>query len=430
MNTQLRTLWLLVLVGGLVLMNGHVCSAALTDGPPPNVEVIREAAADYFPDQHQQYHISANELYALLHDGDQSTDPLIVSVQTRAEYELGHIPGAINVPWDEITDIAQLQAKIDKDQLTVIYCNRCVYSAQMSVILNLLGYNTLDLAYGFESWTQNKFAIPNHFDPDCVCEHTLDTETHIAKPTGEYPQLKVTGDTPEEVITAAANAYLASDRYNDLTNCPCDLEELLIDEDPANDPFVLSLQWPKDYAKGHIPSAVNIPRWELFKTENLSRLPTDRPIISCCYLGYTSAQVVAILNMMGYDARVSEHGLSAWTLDPEITLFRIDDSRNWRDYPIAGTAACAAAARMSPAGPLPVAQVAEEIVCPNEYIVKRGDNLSRLSKKYCGNPRLYRGIVMMTNTMHELDDSFAKITNPSHIRTGWKLCLPNDEFIQ
>jgi len=85
---------------------------------------------------------------------------------------------------------------------------------------------------------------------------------------------------------------------------------------------------------------------------------------------------------------------------------------------------------MSPAGPLPVAQVAEEIVCPNEYIVKRGDNLSRLSKKYCGNPRLYRGIVMMTNTMHELDDSFAKITNPSHIRTGWKLCLPNDEFIQ
>ena len=42
--------------------------------------------------------------------------------------------------------------------------------------------------------------------------------------------------------------------------------------------------------------------------------------------------------MMGYDAQVALHGLSAWTLDPEIARFRIDDPQNWRDYPIEGAA--------------------------------------------------------------------------------------------
>lgn len=430
MNTWLKKLWLLVLVGALAFWGGQVCSVAQANSPPSNIEVIRKASADYFSDRHHRYHISADNLYALLHDGDASNDPVIISVQTRAEYTLGHIPGSINVPWDEIADIAQLQDKIPKDQLAVIYCNRCIYSAQMSAFLNLLGYNTLDLAFGFESWTQNKTAIPDHFDPKCVCEHTIDTETHIAEPTGEYPAIEATGNTPEEIITAAINAYLASDRYADPTICPCDLEKILLDEDPANDPFVLSLQWPSGYKRGHILGAVNIPRWELFKEENLSRLPADKPIVSCCYLGFTSSQVVGILNIMGYDAQVSLHGLSAWTLDPEITLFRIDDSRNWRNYPIAGTAACTSAMQMSQAGPLPVAQLEEKAFCPNEYIVKRGDCLCRLAKKYCGNPRLYRGIVALTNQMHEVDDSFAKITNPSLIRVGWKLCIPNDEFIQ
>ena len=310
----------------------------MADDPSDDLEVIRLAAADYFPYGHRQYHISADDLYDLLHDGDPANDPLVVSVQTRAEYELGHIPGAINIPWDEINDVVQLQEQISKDRLTVLYCNHCVHSAQISAILNLLGYNTLDLAYGFESWTQNQLAISDHFDSACVCEHAIDTEVHTAEPTYRYPQLDVAGSTAEEVLTAVANAYLASERDTNSTICPCDLEELLLDQDPGNDPFVLSLQWPEGYADGHVPGAVNIPRWELFQPGNLSRLPVDRPIAICCYLGFTSSQVTAILNMMGYNAQVALHGLSAWTLDPEIAHFRISDPQYWRDYPIEGTA--------------------------------------------------------------------------------------------
>ena len=76
-----------------------------------------------------------------------------MSAQTRAQYELGHVPDTINIPWDKITDVAQLQAQIPKDKLAVIYCNQGIHSAQISAILNLLGYDILDLAFGLEGWT-------------------------------------------------------------------------------------------------------------------------------------------------------------------------------------------------------------------------------------------------------------------------------------
>jgi hypothetical protein len=143
-----------------------------------------------------------------------------------------HIPGAINIPWEEITDIARVEAYLAKDKPAVIYCNHAVYSAQLSAMLNLLGYNTLDLAYGFESWTQDQSAIPDHFDPTCVCEHTVDTTVTTAEPTYRYPQSDLFGDNQEALIRAAANNYFNSDRHTEATICPCDLEAQLLDDDP------------------------------------------------------------------------------------------------------------------------------------------------------------------------------------------------------
>jgi len=354
--------FLTALLGVFLLLSRVVTPSVSADNPPDEFEVIRQAAVNYFSSQPRQYHISADNLYDLLYDGNSRNDPIVISVQTRAEYALGHIPGAINIPWDEITDIAQVQDHISKDQLAVIYCNHAIHSPQISVILNLLGYNTFDLAYGFEGWTQNRIAIPDHFDPEGVCEHIVEKEVHFAEPTYRGPKLNVTGGTSEEIITAAANAYLASERDTCSTIYPGDLEQLLTDEEPANDPFVLSLQWAEDYIKGHVPHAINIPPWALFQPENLSRLPTDRPIVLYCYLGFTSSQVATILNMMGYDVQVVSHGITAWTLDPKIAHFYIHDSRTWRDYPIEGVAvdqATVSIASIEDASLFPPAQLPE-----------------------------------------------------------------------
>ena len=43
--------------------------------------------------------IAAAALFENLSDGDTSNDPFIVSVRAPEHYALGHIEGAINIPW-------------------------------------------------------------------------------------------------------------------------------------------------------------------------------------------------------------------------------------------------------------------------------------------------------------------------------------------
>ena len=92
------------------------------------------------------------------------------------------------------------------------------------------------------------------------------------------------------------------------------LYENLNDGDTANDPLVLDIRKPEDYALGHIPGAVNIDAGALFTPETLAALPTDRQIVVYCYTGQRSGQVVSVLNMLGYDAYSLKFGMPAWAL--------------------------------------------------------------------------------------------------------------------
>ena len=59
------------------------------------------------------------------------------------------------------------------------------------------------------------------------------------------------------------------------------------DGDDTNDPFIVSVRAPGDYALGHIPGAINIPWKTIVDVENLKKLPTDQPIVIYCYTGHT-----------------------------------------------------------------------------------------------------------------------------------------------
>ena len=65
--------------------------------------------------------IAPAALFENLSDGDTSNDPFIVSVRAPEHYALGHIEGAINIPWKTIADDASL-AMLPMDQPIVVYC--------------------------------------------------------------------------------------------------------------------------------------------------------------------------------------------------------------------------------------------------------------------------------------------------------------------
>lgn len=81
------------------------------------------------------------------------------------------------------------------------------------------------------------------------------------------------------------------------------LHALLTDADPTNDPFLVNVCAPADFAKAHIKGSINIPRGAFWKPANLAKLPPkDKPIVTYCYTGTGAIGPSTVLNLMGYNA--------------------------------------------------------------------------------------------------------------------------------
>jgi rhodanese-related sulfurtransferase len=100
-----------------------------------------------------------------------------------------------------------------------------------------------------------------------------------------------------------------------LSNVPDDLNYILpldLHRVLCGDPeslFLLDNRTPDAYAAGHIPGSVNIWLKDLLNPEQIARLPRDREIIVCCWVGHTSSQVLTILQLLGFRARGLKYGI-------------------------------------------------------------------------------------------------------------------------
>ena len=82
---------------------------------------------------------------------DTEDDYVILDVRTQAEYDEGHIPGAILIPHDTVTTAAE-DALPDKGQLILVYCRSGNRSKQASQTLVDLGYTNVVEFEGINSW--------------------------------------------------------------------------------------------------------------------------------------------------------------------------------------------------------------------------------------------------------------------------------------
>ena len=86
-----------------------------------------------------------------------------VDARSAAEYDTGHIPGAINVPIDRLSDyLNELTSMIDVDAEVVCYCNgpSCDFSDQLATELKFLGYTrVMVFTGGWEHWEAAGYEI-------------------------------------------------------------------------------------------------------------------------------------------------------------------------------------------------------------------------------------------------------------------------------
>ena len=76
---------------------------------------------------------------------------IILDTRTQAEYDEGHIPGAIVISHDEITEKAE-EVLTDKNQLILVYCRSGRRSKLAAEALVKLGYTNIKEFGGIIDW--------------------------------------------------------------------------------------------------------------------------------------------------------------------------------------------------------------------------------------------------------------------------------------
>ena len=106
----------------------------------PNVPAPRRASQKYLT-------LTAEEAKARL---DEDDSVILLDVRTQAEFDEGHIPGAVCLPNEDITP--DLPLPFDKDAEVLVYCRSGRRSAEAAEKLADMGYTYVADFGGIQNW--------------------------------------------------------------------------------------------------------------------------------------------------------------------------------------------------------------------------------------------------------------------------------------
>lgn len=261
-------------------------SNPVTTDPTPALElptvtspnpVIDQAINNYFTQLVANNQIKASELKAALEQNP--SQYLVIDIRQAVDFDAKHIKGSINVPWgpELAKNLASLQ-KMSLGKTVVVVCYTGQSAGKTTSLLNLVGMKAKALAFGFgrpeykEGWTGYGY------------------------------------ETVDSIYDAVQNYYLnlSSDSYK------IPLATLKAALDAKSDEYViLDLRGEADYAKGHIPGAINVPFGPKIaeNLDNIRALAQGKTLVVACYTGQTAAQTDSLLNLAGIKTRSLDFGM-------------------------------------------------------------------------------------------------------------------------
>jgi rhodanese-related sulfurtransferase len=110
---------------------------------------IREIARLFFEERDTLEPITSEELLIRT----KNSDVIVLDVRPAAEYQNGHIPGAVSIPLSELKNRLD---EIQRGREVVAYCRGpyCVLSAEAMAILGNAGFQAVRLKEGFPEWKE------------------------------------------------------------------------------------------------------------------------------------------------------------------------------------------------------------------------------------------------------------------------------------
>ena len=263
-------------------------------------KAIKTAVETYFNDigtkVTNSYKIPEKDLKDAL---DKTPDKYVVLDLRRADaYALGHIKGAINVPYgaDIAKNLDAIRA-IAKDKTLIVACYTGQTAGQADSLLNAAGINTLSLnsgmggsaTVGFETrgWLGQKYPVVTEPTPmptaPAVASKNKAIDVAVQKYFNEVPADSYKIDLPvmKEALAKEADKY-----------------------------YLVDVRNAADFAKGHIKGAVSVPYGpDVAKNlDSIKDKSKGKTVVVYCYTGQTAGQVDSLLNISGITTKSLNFG--------------------------------------------------------------------------------------------------------------------------
>jgi rhodanese-related sulfurtransferase len=243
----------------------------------------------------------------------QLTNPsklLVIDVRTAADFATkGHIQGAVQVDLKNIVTYIKTVNTSSYDNI-VIACYSGQTAGYATALLRLLGYSNVSaLKWGMSSWNSQ---IANSWTTSIGNNYTSFTTTATSKAAaGTLPVLSTGKSTGREILEARITQLLSTtDPFGDAKIAYGTVTA------NASNYYIVNYWASNHYDLGHIPGAIQYtPKADLKIATSLKTLPANKTVVVYCYTGQTSAQVAAILRVMGYDAKSLLYGVNTMNYD-------------------------------------------------------------------------------------------------------------------
>lgn len=266
-----------------IVENNNNESPVVDDGSDAVVETegaLSEAVMAYFESMPDHiYKIGQADFLEKVENGE---DMFIIDMRSEADYDKGHIEGAVHLGFN--TTMSDALMDIPQDQPVFIYCYSGQTAGQAVATLNVAGIDARSVNLG---WNFGISKVEGY-------EKYVSTEKTEITPLGF--------DIPGDIKTAVDEFYKglegAEAPYKNNIVSEADFKAMM-DEDQAY--YLLSIRQEKDFQAAHIPGANLLP-FGKDMAMGFSDLPKDEKIVVYCYSGQTAGQTVAALRLLGYDA--------------------------------------------------------------------------------------------------------------------------------
>ncbi|MBY0502006.1 MAG: rhodanese-like domain-containing protein [Alphaproteobacteria bacterium] len=95
---------------------------------------------------------------------DKATNVVIVDVRDAKSFAKGHIPGAINVPYNKFNGFEGSETEfpgLQKDKINIVYCYEllCNLGQKAAKKFASIGYPVKEMSGGFSEWKKHKYPV-------------------------------------------------------------------------------------------------------------------------------------------------------------------------------------------------------------------------------------------------------------------------------